>query len=97
MACWRGFVPISWVSKHEVDPTKREQHFTHLKAWTKGMVVVWTYEERADGGTDVTIIHDLKFRVPALAFLIEPIIGHGFIDPVANKTLATFKRLLEAE
>jgi hypothetical protein len=43
----------------------------------------------------VEIIHDLKFRVPWLAWLTEPIISGFFIHNVANKTLATFKAHLE--
>ncbi|MEZ5301793.1 MAG: SRPBCC family protein [Verrucomicrobiales bacterium] len=100
MACWRGIIPISWHSIHEIKPDSMEVHFTHLRAFTKGMVVVWKYEplpEAEGGGVRVTITHDLNFRVAALAPLMEPIIAHGFIDPVASKTLATFKKILEAE
>ncbi|CAN5263060.1 hypothetical protein BH23VER1_BH23VER1_05940 [soil metagenome] len=97
MACYRGRIPVSWLSIHEVKPDTMEVHFTHLRAFTKGMVVVWRYEPQDDGTVKVTITHDLKFRVPVLAPLAEPIIGRGFIDPVANKTLATFKAILEAE
>ncbi len=97
MACYRGVIPISWHSIHEVKPDLMEVHFTHLRAFTKGMVVVWKYEPQPDGAVKVTISHDMKFRIPALAALAEPIIAHGFIEPVATKTLATFKRILEAE
>jgi len=69
--------------------------FTHLKAFTKGMVVVWKYEQEPNG-VRVTIVHDLNFRIPALAPLADLIIGRFFIDYVAHKTLGTFKLLLES-
>lgn len=97
MACYRGVLPISWVSEHEVKPGVFEQHFRHLKAFTKGMHVVWTYEPEGDDAVRVTIVHDLSFRVRALAPVMEPLLARGFIEPVAGKTLATFKQLLEAE
>ena len=62
----------------------------------KGMVVVWSYVQQEDGVL-VTITHDLNFRIPALAPLAEYIIGNHFIDPVAGRTLRTFKELLEKE
>jgi ribosome-associated toxin RatA of RatAB toxin-antitoxin module len=97
MACYRGVMPISWVSNHEIKPDTFEQHFHHLKAFTKGMHVVWTYQPEGDDAVRVTILHDLKFRIRPLAPVMEPLLARGFIEPVAGKTLATFKQLLEAE
>jgi hypothetical protein len=59
------------------------------------MKVVWTLTPTRDG-TRVEIIHDLHFRLPWLAWLAEPIISGFFIENVANKTLAEFKKHLEA-
>ena len=95
MACVRSGIPIAWTSAYEADARTLELRFEHLRAWTKGMKVVWTLTPRADG-TRVEIVHDLKFRVRALAWLVEPIIGGFFIDHVAGQTLQTFKRLIEA-
>jgi ribosome-associated toxin RatA of RatAB toxin-antitoxin module len=98
MGCWcRRVIPISWRSIHEIKPDAMEVHFTHLRAFTKGMVVVWRYEPTAGGAVNVSITHDLDFRVKWLRWLAEPVISKGFIDPVAGKTLATFKMILEAE
>ena len=94
MAASRDGIPISWVSAYWADPETCELHFEHLRAWTKGMKVVWTLTPKADG-TEVEILHDLRFRVPALAWLAEPIIGGFFIDNIAGKTLRTFKQQLE--
>ena len=96
MACWRGWIPISWKSIHEIKPDDFEVHFTHLRAFTKGMVVIWRYIDTPDG-VEVSITHDLNFRVRWLAPIMEPLIGKGFIEPVAQRTLATFKKILEEE
>ncbi len=78
-----------------IDPERVEIHFHHLKAFTKGMHVVWTFDERADGVL-VTIAHDLNFRLKILAPIAEKIIGDFFIGNVANKTLRCMKQYVEA-
>ena len=96
MAARRSGIPISWTSEQIIERGKLEIHFHHLKAWTKGMRVVWTFSETPDGVL-VTILHDLQFRIPALAPLINPIIGDFFIRNVANKTLRCMKAYVEAK
>src|SRR5580704_341783 len=49
MAAVRDFIPISWVSEQIIDRERFEIRFRHLKAFTKGMEVVWNFEEQADG------------------------------------------------
>src|SRR6516164_9716521 len=49
MAAERSGIPISWTSEQIIDRDKIEIHFHHLKAWTKGMRVVWTFSESRDG------------------------------------------------
>jgi ribosome-associated toxin RatA of RatAB toxin-antitoxin module len=90
MAARRDFIPISWVSEEIIDRSKLEVRFKHLKAWTKGMEVVWTFAE-TDEGVRVSIIHDLRFRVSILARVAEPIIGDFFIGHIANQTLKHMK------
>jgi hypothetical protein len=46
-------------------------------------------------GVLVEIVHDLQFRIPLLAPIAEPIIGKGFIHPVATRTLQCMKAHLE--
>ncbi|MGH8048446.1 MAG: type II toxin-antitoxin system RatA family toxin [Chthoniobacterales bacterium] len=94
MAAHRDGIPISWVSEQIIDRERIEIRFLHLRAFTKGMAVVWTFDETPDG-TLVRIIHDLKFRIPLLKPLAEPIIGGFFIENIANKTLREFKKYLE--
>jgi ribosome-associated toxin RatA of RatAB toxin-antitoxin module len=94
MAAVRSGLPISWTSEQIIDRNRCEVRFHHLKAWTKGMKVVWSFKE-TPAGVIVEIVHDLRFRVPFLAPFAEPIIGNGFIHPVATKTLQHMKVYLE--
>ena len=95
MAATRSGIPISWTSEEIIVRDKCEVHFNHLKAWTKGMHVVWTFDERSDGVL-VQIRHDLDFRIKLLAPIVDWIIGDFFIHNVANKTLRCMKKHLEA-
>jgi ribosome-associated toxin RatA of RatAB toxin-antitoxin module len=94
MAAIRSGIPVSWVSEQLIDPDAMQVHFCHLKAFTKGMRVIWTLHENPTGVL-VEIVHDLKFRVPALAPLADPIIGRFFIDHIAGRTLRAMKHYLE--
>jgi ribosome-associated toxin RatA of RatAB toxin-antitoxin module len=95
MAARRSGIPISWTSEQIIDREKLEIRFLHLKAWTKGMHVVWTFSDAGDGVL-VTISHELRFRIPALAPIVDPIIGNFFIYCVANRTLRCMKAYVEA-
>jgi aromatase len=96
MAARRSGIPISWTSEQIIDRDRLEIHFLHLKAWTKGMRVVWTFSDTPNGVL-VTISHDLRFRIPILAPIVDPIIGDFFICNVANKTLRCMKAYVEAK
>ena len=93
MGATRDGIPISWVSAYEANPETLEMRFEHLRRWTKGMQVLWTLTPTRDG-TRVEIVHDLRFRVPFLRWLAEPIIGKFFIENIAQKTLRTFQEVL---
>jgi ribosome-associated toxin RatA of RatAB toxin-antitoxin module len=95
MAARRSGIPISWMSEQIIDRQKFEVRFHHLKAFTKGMHVVWTFEETPDG-IRVKITHDLQFRMKVLAPLADKIIGDFFIHNIANKTLRCMKAYVEA-
>jgi ribosome-associated toxin RatA of RatAB toxin-antitoxin module len=94
MAATRSGIPIAWTSEQIIDRERWEVRFTHLKAWTKGMIVVWSFKE-TPAGVLVEISHDLKFRWPVLAPVAERIIGDFFIRNIANKTLMRMKEYLE--
>src|SRR5207302_10847759 len=96
MAATRSGIPISWVSEKIIDREKFEVPFHPLKAFTKGMLLVWAFQE-SPAGELVEIAHDLNFRVPALAPLAEPIIGDFFIHHIANRTLQCMKAYLETK
>ena len=95
MAAVRSGIPIKWTSEQIIDRHRVEVRFNHLKAFTKGMHVVWTFTETVDG-VRVEIVHDLQFRIPLLAPLADPIIGDFFTHSVANKTLRCMKAYVEA-
>jgi len=96
MAACRSGVPISWISEQIIDPTRMEVRFHHLKAFTRGMRVVWTFKE-TPAGVLVEIVHVLHFRIAALAPLTDRIIGGFFIQHIANQTLRAMKAHLESQ
>ena len=95
MAATRSGIPISWTSEQVIDRQRVEVRFVHLKAFTKGMRVVWTFQEEP-AGVLVEIKHDLAFRVKILAPIMDKIIGDFFIHHIANKTLRCMKSYVEA-
>jgi ribosome-associated toxin RatA of RatAB toxin-antitoxin module len=96
MAARRSGIPISWTSEQIIDRNRHEIHFHHLKAWTKGMRVVWTFSDTREGVV-VVIAHDLQFRIRALAPIVDLVIGDFFIHNIANKTLRCMKAYVEAK
>jgi ribosome-associated toxin RatA of RatAB toxin-antitoxin module len=96
MAATRSGIPISWTSEQIIDRHHLEIRFDHLKAFTKGMRVVWTFQDAPDGVL-VEIKHDLAFRVNALAPIADKIIGDFFIHNIASKTLRCMKAYVEAK
>ena len=96
MAATRSGIPIAWTSEQIIDREALEVRFLHLKAFTKGMEVVWTFKDTTDGVL-VEILHDLQFRVPPLAPIADKVIGEFFIQNIANKTLHCMKNYLENE
>lgn len=95
MAALRSGIPIAWTSEQVIDREKLQVRFRHLKAFTKGMDVVWTFDETPDGVL-VQIVHDLKFRIAPLAPVADAIIGKFFIHHVASETLRHMKTHLES-
>ena len=96
MAARRGQIPIQWTSEYWVDSKKTEMHFKHLKAFTKGMHVIWTFTSKEEA-VEVRIRHDLDSAIPILGrFISEVIIAKFFIHHVANQTLKHMKLYLEA-
>ncbi len=94
MAATRSGIPISWTSEQIIDRDRLQIHFHHLKAFTKGMRVVWTFQD-APAGVLVEIKHDLAFRVNLLTPIADKIIGDFFIHNIARKTLRCMKSYVE--
>jgi hypothetical protein len=96
MAATRSGIPISWTSEQVIDREELEVRFHHLKAFTKGMQVIWSFRDTQDG-VRVEISHELRFRIPALAPIFDPIIGDFFIGHIANQTLRCMKAYVEGQ
>jgi ribosome-associated toxin RatA of RatAB toxin-antitoxin module len=95
MAARRKWIPVQWTSEQEIDRERMEVRFHHLKAFTKGMRVVWTFTPR-DAGVEVCIRHDLHPNIPVIGrFIADRIIGGFFISYIANQTLTHMKRWVE--
>jgi ribosome-associated toxin RatA of RatAB toxin-antitoxin module len=94
MAARRSGIPISWTSEQIIDRDRLEIRFHHLNAWTKGMRVVWTFSETQDGVL-VMISHHSRFRIRALAPIVDLVVGDFFIHNIANKTLRCMKAYVE--
>lgn len=94
MAARRGWLPVRWTSRFRVDPNTPELHFEHLKAFTRGMKVRWTYTPTPDGVV-VSISHELD-RPSALGrWFAQRILSNLLIHPIAARTLSGFKTYLE--
>jgi len=95
MAARRGPFPVRWTALQRNDPQTPAIFFQHTSGWTKGMDVVWKFDEDADG-TDVSIVHDLTFSFPVAEKAVEKYVVTGFfIDGIARRTLACMKVLAE--
>ena len=97
MSARRGWIPVRWTSEQVIDRDREEVRFYHLKAFTKGMKVVWSFKDTVEG-TRVTIAHDLKPTIPIIGGLIaDYVIGNFFIHYIAGQTLKHMKLHIEAE
>lgn len=96
MGASRDGIPIAWTAEQTNDPLTPRITFRHVRGWTRGMDVAWTFAE-ADGLTHVRIEHRLDFAFPfASDWLGTHVVGGFFVDNVARKTLARMKTLAEA-
>jgi ribosome-associated toxin RatA of RatAB toxin-antitoxin module len=94
MAARRGWLPIQWTSRFKVDPNVPELYFEHLKAFTRGMKVRWTYTPTSEGVL-VSISHELERASAVGRWFAHRVLGEMFIEPVATRTLSCFKQYLE--
>jgi len=94
MAARRGWLPIQWTSRFQVDPHAPELHFEHLLAFTRGMKVRWTYTSTPDGVL-INITHELHRPSAFGRWFAQHVLSDMFIRPIAARTLSHFKAYLE--
>jgi ribosome-associated toxin RatA of RatAB toxin-antitoxin module len=100
MAAWRPFGPLNyptwWTSEMEIDRKAPAVRYRHVGGITTGMRVEWSFVQ-ADGGIDVTIVHEWAgppwplIRRPAAEWVIGPVFIHG----IASRTLEGLARHVE--
>ena len=84
-------LPVAWRARTWSEAERLHLRFIHVAGPTKGMDVTWRIDP-TDSGANVSIDHDFRPRFPGYGALVE----HGFTQPIAGRTLATFKALAEA-
>jgi ribosome-associated toxin RatA of RatAB toxin-antitoxin module len=84
-------IPVAWRSRMWAEAPTLRLRFVHLGGATKGMDVTWRIEETPPG-CRVSIDHDFEPRVPGWAALVTRL----FVQPIATRTLASFKAIAEA-
>lgn len=95
MAAMRDFIPVRWTARQWNDADALAINFHHIAGWTRGMNVVWRFEER-NGATLVSIVHELDFAFPiARTFLGKHVVSNFFVHDIASKTLRCIKERAE--
>ena len=98
MAAWRDIIPLRWVSVLELVPEERRIIFQHIGGGARGMYVEWRIVQEGPV-VRATIMHDLsRLAYPIVATSLgRAVLAHGLIDPVAGKTLACMRDLVESD
>lgn len=95
MACRRSGIPLKWRSHLWVWPERRRMRFLHIAGPARGMDVEWRLEP-VDGGTKVSIHHELALQVPLVrSALGKRFVGDVFVKAVAGQTLRCLKEAVE--
>lgn len=91
--------PVRWRSVQVCEPETGRIFFKHLAGVAVGMWVVWSLEPSPnETGTQVTIAHDLTYPIPILnGWFARNLVGQGFVQTIAGRTLATIKAIVEKE
>lgn len=105
MSAWRDFIPVTWSAIETVEPGSETEPgritFHHIKGLVRGMDVEWSFHATMDGEWLVRITHELG--TPPMPtrllrpWLVERVVGRGFIGYIAGKTLRQVKALAESE
>jgi ribosome-associated toxin RatA of RatAB toxin-antitoxin module len=96
MHCKRTGLDLKWISVFIIDAENQQLRFEHLSYLTRGMNVVWQFED-APGGVRITISHDLESRIPVIGNIFaDQVVGNFVINYIAPLTLEGLRRKLEA-
>jgi hypothetical protein len=104
MAAWRDFpggirYPTWWLSEMRADEREPAVYYRHIAGITCGMDVKWSFTQRNDGSTLVSIVHE--WEGPAWPLIrgiaANLVIGPHFISAIATRTLAGVAREAEAQ
>ena len=96
MGARRGPIPVRWQAVQRPRQIDGVIEFTHVGGLTRGMEVAWRLRP-VDGGTEVSIEHELQLDWPLLGrFAADRVIGPHFVDAIAGQTLRRVKQLAEA-
>jgi ribosome-associated toxin RatA of RatAB toxin-antitoxin module len=87
-----GFgIPVAWRARTWSEREPLRLRFMHRGGATDGMDVTWRIDPTPTG-CRVSIEHDFEPRYPAWGTLVNAL----FVQPIATRTLATFKSIAEA-
>ena len=93
-------LPVSWRSEQwaeDSDASDLRLRFVHVGGATRGMDDTWHIRPSATGAR-VTIEHDFRRHLPLIGDDLFPwVVDRFFVRAIAGRTLATFKRLAEAQ
>jgi hypothetical protein len=96
MGARRGAIPVRWEAVQRPRPEDGVIEFVHTGGVTRGMRVAWRIVGR-DGGSDVSIEHELRLRWPIVGEAVASgVIGPHFVEAIAGRTLRRVKQLAEA-
>ncbi len=91
--------PVRWRSVQVCEPTQGRIYFKHTAGIAVGMWVVWSLEPDPWGrGVRVTIDHQLRYPFDVMnGWFAQDLVGHGFVQAIAGRTLKTIKSIVESE
>jgi len=97
MSARRNWMPVRWTAEQRLLPAIPRIEFVHISGWAKGMRVAWIFDPLAQG-TRVIISHDLAaLQLPLVRTRLgRHIISKQFIAPIASRTLASVKKVVES-
>ena len=93
--------PVGWRSRTWSEGDREDDlrlRFVHVAGATRGMDVTWHITPRAERSCAVSIEHVFERRLPLVGSSVFPrVVDRLFVQPIAGRTLATFKRIAEAQ